>query len=138
MTSITFAAVTCDADELCSEKNTGSRVVFYNVTTEHDSAFILLNFGFSLRIFVMKDGHQCSKVAFLFVALCFQNNLPFALYFVQLPGWNRLDPLPLLVHCCFRIRNFHRLRHRNKFANQMTVTHRIVSFTCDVIFVNLW
>ena len=42
-TSITFSAVIWDADEPCSVKNcVGSTVVFYNVTTEHDSASVLL------------------------------------------------------------------------------------------------
>ena len=45
---------------------TSCRVVFYNITTEHDSAFVLLQFGFQLRIFEM-----CVKVDFLFVSLCF-------------------------------------------------------------------
>ena len=50
--STTFAAVIRVADEPCSVKNCiSSRVVFYNVTTEHDSAFLLLYFWISFRIF---------------------------------------------------------------------------------------
>ena len=45
ITSTTFAAVIWDADEHRSVKNCiGSRVVFYNVTTEHDSAVVFLQF----------------------------------------------------------------------------------------------
>ena len=48
ITSMTFAAVICDADEPCSVRKDciGSRVVFYNVTSEYDSSFILLIFWF--------------------------------------------------------------------------------------------
>ena len=43
MTSITFAAVICDADEpLFRDDCIGSRVVFYIVTSDHDSSFLLL------------------------------------------------------------------------------------------------
>ena len=72
---------------------------------------------------------------FLLLSLCFQDDLTFALYFVQLPGWNRFELLPFLVHCCFRIRNVHRLRHRNNFVNQIKVSHRIESSLSDVIFM---
>ena len=60
----------------------------------------------------------------------------FALYFVQLPGWNRFELFPFLVYCCFRIRNFHRLRHRNEFVKQVVMNHRSISFACDVIFTD--
>ena len=83
----------------------------------------------------MTDVHQCSKVDFLFVSLSFQNSVAFALYLVQLPGWICLELLPFLVHCCFRIQNFHRLGHRNKLVHQMLMSHRIVSFACDVSFM---
>ena len=46
ITSITFVAVIWDAHEPCSvkKKNISSRIIFHNVTTEHDSAFVLLKF----------------------------------------------------------------------------------------------
>ena len=97
MTSITFAAVIWDADESSVKDCAGSRVS-YNVTSGNDSTFILLIFWFSLRILVMTDVLQRSKVSW-----CFQNNLLFAPYFVQLPGWNCFELLSFLVHCCFRL-----------------------------------
>ena len=36
-------------------------------------------------------------------------------------------------HCCFRIRNFHCLRHKNKLGHQIVVTHRIEPQLCGVI-----
>ena len=83
----------------------------------------------------MTDVHQCCKVDFLFVSVCFQNNLLLAFDFLQLPGWIRLKFLPLLLQCCFRTRNFHRLRHRKKLVNQIEMGHRVVSFACDVVFI---
>ena len=43
ITSVNFATIIWDANEPCSAKNCkGSRVVFYNVSQEHGSAFVLL------------------------------------------------------------------------------------------------
>ena len=83
----------------------------------------------------MTDVHQRSKVDCLFVSVCFQNKLLLAFDFLQLPGWNRLKFLPFLLQCCFRIRNFHRLRQRKKLVNQIEMGHRVVSFACDVVFI---
>ena len=41
----------------------------------------------------------------------------------------------LFFHCCFRIWNFHCLRHRNKFVHQIVVTKWIHAFSCNVIFM---
>ena len=89
-----------------------SRVVFYNVQAEHESAFVLRKFLVLTPHFLKR--HMSINVAkkTCFVSLCFQNNLLFALDFVQLPSWNRLDLLPFLFHCSFCIRNLHRLWHR--------------------------
>ena len=39
--------------------------------------------------------------------------------------------ITFFVHGCFRIGNFHRSRHGNKFVNQVLITCRIVSFACN-------
>ena len=59
------------------------------------------------------------EVDFIFVSLCFQNNLPPALDFLQLPCWDCREFFPFLVHCSFCIQNLHYLRHRNKFVKQI-------------------
>ena len=41
----------------------------------------------------------------------------------------------VLVHRCFRCRNFDSLRQRNKFVNQILMVHRSISFACNVVFV---
>ena len=113
ITSMIVAAIIWDADEPNFSKNCwSSRVVFYNVQAEHESAFVL-------RKFLVLTPHFLKRHIFInvakktcFVSLCFQNNLLFALDFVQLPSWNRLDLLPFLFHCSFCIRNLHRLCHR--------------------------
>ena len=58
MTSITFAAVICHADEPCSV-NTAEEPesFFYNVTSEYNSAFVFLQFWFQLRILEMTVVH---------------------------------------------------------------------------------
>ena len=78
--------------------------------------------------------HQCSKVNFICVSLCFENNL-LAHDFLQLPCWDCFERLPFLVHCCFCTRNFHRLWQSNQFVNQIVMGHRSISFACNVVFV---
>ena len=45
---------------------------------------------------------------------CFIDHLFLTFDFGQVPRRNFLQFFPFLVHCCFRCRNFHSLRHRNK------------------------
>ena len=70
---------------------------------ENDSAFVLLELEFQLRVFQVTDVHQCSKMDFMFVSLCCKNTLLLASDFVQLPNWTRLELLPFLTHCKFCI-----------------------------------
>ena len=68
MTSITFAAVICH--ELFFSKDcAGSGVVLYNVTSENDSSFVLLEFGFQLLIFRWQMSINEAKWTF-FSSLC--------------------------------------------------------------------
>ena len=76
-----------------------------------------------------------AKWTFLFVSLCFENNLLFNLDLFQLPCWNRFELLPFLVHCCSWIRYFHRFWQRNKLVNKIVMGHPSKSFTCNVIFM---
>ena len=78
-----------------------------------------------------------AKWTFFFVSLCFQNDLLFALDVFQIPCWNCLELFPFLVHCGFRIRNFHRLRHWNELVYQVVMSHRCKSFACNAIFMIL-
>ena len=62
ITSITFAAVIWGADEPCSVKTAWAPESFFYATP---------------HFFEVAYVHQCGKVDFLFVSLCFQNNLLF-------------------------------------------------------------
>ena len=123
--SNTFAAVICDEGESCSVNTVYiSRVVIHNVTSEHDSTFTLL---------VILKWHMSINVAkwtFFLSLLYFQNNFLLALNFIQLPCW-----LPFLVHCCFRVWDFHRFWHWDELVCQIVVCHRMFSFACDAIFM---
>ena len=58
VTSITFAAVICDADEPCSVHSAQEpESSFHSVTSEYYSAFVFLKFWFQLRIVEMTDIH---------------------------------------------------------------------------------
>ena len=75
-----------------------------------------------------------AKWTCFFVSLCIQNKSLFSLNFVQMPRWNRFEPLSVLVHCCFRIRNFHRLTHRNKLVHHIATGHRSKAFSGNAVF----
>ena len=49
----------------------------------------------------------------------------------QVPRRNFLQFFPFLVHRCFRCRNFHSLRHRNKFVNQIVVLILFLQYGLD-------
>ena len=66
---------------------------------------------------------------------CFIDHLFLTFDFRQVPRRNFLQFFPLLVHCCFRCRNLHSLRHRNKFVNQIVV---LFTFSCNMVFVIWW
>ena len=76
-----------------------------------------------------------AKWIFFFVSLCFENNFLLALDFPQLQCWNCLLLLPFLVYCFCRIRDFPRLRHRNKLVKQIVMGHRSKTFACNVVFM---
>ena len=58
-----------------------------------------------------------------FVPLCASRKTSlFVLNFVQLPSWIRFELFPFFVHCCFRIRYFHRLRHRKTCEPRCSVS----------------
>ena len=91
----------------------------------------------------MTDVHQCSKVDFPFLFfLCLQkpcfslfSNTAFCFFFGQLPSWQPFEILTHFVHCCCRIRNVHRLRHKNKFVHKIVMTQRIEPLSCNVVFM---
>ena len=59
MTSIIFAAAICDADDPCSVNTAyDPESFFHKVTSENDSAFVLLISRFQLRILEMTGIHQ--------------------------------------------------------------------------------
>ena len=109
-----------------------------NDSAEHDSAFVLLYFWFQLRMFEVTYVQQCGKVDFMFVSLCFQNNLLFALDFFQIPCWNCLELFPFRVHCAFCIGYFHRLCHRDELVYQIVMRHRSTSFARNAILHDFW
>ena len=118
MTSITFAAVNGHADEPGSVDTAQEPI-----TSEHSPAFVLLILRFQLRFFFFRDDFFVLVASFLFP------------HFSQLPRQQLLELLPFFVHCWFRIQNFHRLGHENKFVHQIAVTQRIEPFLRDAIFM---
>ena len=81
----------------------------------------------------MTSVHQCSKVVFPFLFLCFKNNILFcsSLYLSATQGSS--PAFLIFFHCSLRIRNFHRLAHWNKIMHQIVMSTKIESFLCDVV-----
>ena len=69
---------------------------------------------------------------------CFIDHLFLTSDFFQVPRRNFLQFFKFLVHRCFRCRNFHSLRHKNKFVNQVVVLQWILTFSCNMVFVIWW
>ena len=103
---------------LFSEDCVGSRIVLYTVSSEHDSAFILLQFWFLLCSFEVAYVHQWSKVDSHFVSLPFQNNFFFALDF-PCPMLDLSRAFLFFVHGSLCIRKIHGLWHRDKLMHQI-------------------
>ena len=61
--------------------------------------------------------------------------LSFTLYFGHVPSWQLFELLPFFVHCCFCIRNFHRLEDGNELAREIVMTQRVEHLFRNVIFV---
>ena len=66
---------------------------------------------------------------------CFIDHLYLASDFRQGTRRNFLQFFPFLVHRCFCCRNFHSLRHRNKFVNQIVVLFGIFTLFCNMVFM---
>ena len=71
----------------------------------------------------------------LLIFLCLLYDLLFVFDFLQLPSWQCLKLLPFLVHCCLCIWNLHCLVHWNEFVHYIVIQFRILSFTCNVLFM---
>ena len=83
----------------------------------------------------MTNVHQCGKVDFLFLSLCFQNDLLLALDLLQLPCWDRLELFPFFNHCWFCIRNFIAWDMRTNLRTRVSWLNELRPFLRDVIFI---
>ena len=75
---------------LLSEYCIRTRIIFYNVTSEYDSAFVFLILRFQLRILKMTEIHQWRKMNFSGLIPCFIDHLLLVSDFRQLPCGNFL------------------------------------------------
>ena len=129
-TSITLAAVICEADDICSVRTAYAPESFFYISSEHHSSYVFLVLWFQLRILKMTGVHQCNKVDFLFLCVCIQNIILLALHFVHLPSKDFLELLPILdpLQPCIVVQNLHRLLHWKKFMHQSAMSQRVEPF----------
>ena len=55
------------------------------------------------------------------------------LNFGHVPSWQLFELLSFFVHCCFCIRNFHRLEEGNELAREIVITQRV-----EHLFPAMW
>ena len=115
-----------------SEHCIRTRIIFYNVTSEYDPAFVLLILGFQLRILKMTDIHQCRKMNFTALIPCFLDHFTFVSDFRQLACWNYLLFFLFFLHCCLCIWIFFCLRRKNECVNKIVTIQRIHPFFSDI------
>ena len=110
-------------------------IIFYNVTSEYNSAFVFLKLGFQLRVLEMTDVHQWREVNGFAFFPGFTDHLIFVSDFCQLSCRYFLEFFSFFVHCCFRIWYFHCFRHKNKLVHEIAVVHWVDSFPRKVVFM---
>ena len=78
---------------LLCENGVSSWIIFYNVPRSTTLPFVFPQLGFQLRILEVTYVHLCTKVNFLDVSLCFQENIFLHLGFVRIPCWDCLETI---------------------------------------------
>ena len=123
---------------LLCEYCTRAWIIFYSVTSEYNSAFVICEIlvptpnSWDDRCPLMTRSER-----FCLLSLLHRSPLFFVSDFCQLPCRNLLEFFPFFAHCCFRIWHFHCFRHRNKLVHEIAVVQSIDSFPCDVVFMIL-
>ena len=78
-----------------------------------------------IRHFQMTYVHQWGEMNFYAFCPCFIDHLFLTSDFRQVPRPNLFQFLLFFIHCCFCCGNFHGLRHRNKFVNEIIMLHGV-------------
>ena len=78
-----------------------TRIIFYNVTSDDNPAFVLLIWRFQLPILEMSKIHQWRKTNFSALISCFTDQRLSCFWFssAAMPGFSSV--FPTLLHCCF-------------------------------------
>ena len=113
-------------------------IVFYSITSEYNSTFLLLVLCLQLSILQMTYVHQWCKMNCSARRPCFIDYLFLTFDFCQVPRWKCLEFFPLFVHCCFCFWYFHCMRHRNKFVYQIVILQWIIPFSRNMVLMNSW
>ena len=83
----------------------------------------------------MTSVHQCSKVVFPFLFLCFKNNIHFALHFIHLPRRDLLQLFSFFFTAAFASVIFIVWCIGIKLFHPIVMNKRIESFLCDVVIM---
>ena len=112
-----------------------SRIVFCNITAEHNSTFVFLVFCLQFSIFRWHMSINDAKCTVLPSFLVSAITSFLFLTFVSCHSSIFSSLFSLFIHCCFCIWYFHCLRHTNKFAHKIVVTQWNHSFSSNMIFM---
>ena len=80
------------------------RIVFYNITSEYNSTFVLLVLCLQFGILQMTDVHQWGKMNVCALRPCIIDHLWFTSDFCQVSRRNLFKFLPFFIHCWLLLR----------------------------------
>ena len=136
MISMILAAVICDAEDPCSVNTAKDPELSFTISPRRTTRPLYFwCFASNSAFFRWQMSINDAKWTFAALRPCFIDHLFLTFDFCQVPRRNFLQFFPFFVHCCFCCRNFHSLRHRNKFVNQIIMLQWILTFSCNMIFV---
>ena len=99
---LSFVTLTILVQQYCVR----TRIIFYIVTSEHDSSLVLLLLRFQLRILEITNIHQWREMNKMDHTPCFSDHFFLVADFRQLPCQNFLQFFTLFYHCCLCIWTF--------------------------------
>ena len=130
MISMILAAVIWDADDPCSVK-TQNRLLHRSTTRP----LYFWCFASNSAFFKWQMSISGAKWTLVPDVLASSITSDLLVTFVRFHRRKSLQIFPFLVHRCFRCRNIHSLRHRNKFVNQVVCCNEFSPTSCNMVFM---
>ena len=122
MISMILATVIWDVDDPCSVNAAQDPESSFTISPRRATwPLFFWCFASNSAFFKWHMSINDAKWTFAPYILCFIDHFFLTSDFCQVPRRNFLQVFPFLVLHCFCCRNFHSLRHKNKFVNQIVM-----------------